>query len=350
MQSIVLICDQDMSDNGITSVSVAMCTFNGSDYLKEQLESILCQTVLPNELVVCDDCSTDDTVEILKMFSALCAFPVKLYSNHRRLGITKNFEKAISNCSGDIIILADQDDVWFPNKVERMVHTFRGDPDCGFVFSNAGLIDSQGLKLDGSLWSSRSFDKHKSMQFDSGEQLSVLLKGGGYVFGMTLAFRSDYRSILLPINSESSLCTHDTWIVLILSAIGVRGISIKDNLVNYRQHAKQVSGAGQKTQLFGRLKVLKKGFTDGYDDLAGAFDRIAERVSGTSNMKNQRLLLGKSGHLRARSKVNHLMGLSRIKPVLTQLFLGHYAKFSSGLISPIVDLMARSNNKGTSIN
>jgi len=101
-------------------LSVAMCTYNGEQYLQEQLDSIIAQTRLPNEVVVCDDGSTDATLQILDEFQETAPFPVRIYRNGTRLGPTKNFEKAIKLCSGNVIALSDQDDVWMPHKLERL--------------------------------------------------------------------------------------------------------------------------------------------------------------------------------------------------------------------------------------
>src|SRR6266567_6944512 len=98
-------------------ISVAMCTYNGARFLREQLESIAAQSRLPDELVVCDDGSTDETVETIKAFVGRAPFAVRLEINSKNLGSTKNFEKAIGLCEGEIIALADQDDVWKPQKL-----------------------------------------------------------------------------------------------------------------------------------------------------------------------------------------------------------------------------------------
>src|SRR5258708_37621369 len=101
-------------------LSVAMCTYNGARFLPEQLESIAAQTKLPDELVVCDDRSTDGSVEIIRSFAQRAPFEIRLDINANNLGSTKNFEKAIGLCQGEIIALADQDDVWCPQKLSRI--------------------------------------------------------------------------------------------------------------------------------------------------------------------------------------------------------------------------------------
>src|SRR5580658_5936011 len=90
-------------------ISIAMCTYNGSPFLDEQLQSIVSQRRLPDEMVICDDGSSDKTISILRDFAGLATFPVQVFRNEKRLGPAKNFEKAISHCGGDIIILSDQD-------------------------------------------------------------------------------------------------------------------------------------------------------------------------------------------------------------------------------------------------
>ena len=101
-------------------VSIALATYNGAKYLKQQLDSFQAQTCLPDELVVCDDCSKDNTVEILEEFKETASFIVIIIQNESNLGYTGNFEKAISLCSGNLIFISDQDDVWFNNKIETI--------------------------------------------------------------------------------------------------------------------------------------------------------------------------------------------------------------------------------------
>src|SRR3954470_17842517 len=94
--------------------SVAMCTYNGARFLGEQLASVAAQTRPPDELVVCDDRSTDETASLVRDFAAAAPFRVRLHVNERNLGSTRNFERAVSLCEGDLIALSDQDDEWLP--------------------------------------------------------------------------------------------------------------------------------------------------------------------------------------------------------------------------------------------
>src|SRR5208282_3322611 len=135
-----------------SSVSVAMCTYNGSRFLTEQLRSIASQSHPPREMVVCDDGSTDDTVSLLRKFAEQRLFPIRIFCNEERLGPAKNFEKAISLCSGDIIVFSDQDDMWKSEKVAKLVDALDRNPDAVYAFSDAEMIEEDGAPLGHTMW------------------------------------------------------------------------------------------------------------------------------------------------------------------------------------------------------
>src|SRR5437773_2588198 len=94
------------------TISIAMATYNGAKFIREQLASLAAQTRLPHEIVVSDDCSTDATVSIIEDFAATVAFPVRLHRNPTNIGVARNFERALRACSGGIVFICDQDDFW----------------------------------------------------------------------------------------------------------------------------------------------------------------------------------------------------------------------------------------------
>src|SRR5882672_9093136 len=143
-------------------ISVAMCIYNGARFLPRQLESIAAQTRLPDELVVCDDGSSDESRAIVRWFANDAPFTVRLEINERNLGSTRNFGKAIGLCEGDVIALSDQDDVWKPQKLAHLWQVLQQNPGAGYVFSNADLIDERGSPLGRELWDSVRF--HGTLQ------------------------------------------------------------------------------------------------------------------------------------------------------------------------------------------
>lgn len=117
-------------------VSICLCTYNGEKYLKEQLQSIVNQTMLPDEIVVCDDCSTDKTVDILNDFAKSNPFILwKIFVNKHNVGWKVNFRNCIERAEGDYIFLSDQDDVWKLDKIETMMHTIQGNDKIELLLS-----------------------------------------------------------------------------------------------------------------------------------------------------------------------------------------------------------------------
>lgn len=328
------------------TISVAMCTYNGEAFLKEQLESISAQTLLPDELIICDDRSSDSTLQILSSFGKTCSFPVRIIENPETLRVTKNFENAIRHCTGEIIVLADQDDIWHPGKLENLIGAFRDHPDCGYVFSNAELTDETGASRETDLWQSIGFDEVRVRKYMTGDQLEVMLRGGNFVSGMAMAFRSTFNSSLLPIESKSDQCLHDRWIPLMLSAKGAYGVAVRDLLVKYRQHEAQVLGGEIKPLGFGdRLRMIRASASQGNPALADALMIIATRVqrdsrNGVHELHAMNQLTDKATHLRARYLANSSRGLQRLGLVFRETISGRYRRFSGGLPSVVRDLFA----------
>lgn len=212
-------------------LSVAMCTFNGAGYLQEQLDSIAAQTRSPDELIACDDGSTDETLAILKAFSSTSSFPVHVYVNEKNLGSTRNFEKAIKLAEGNVIVLCDQDDVWHLEKLLRIETILSESPHIGAVFSDAEVVDERLQSLGYGLWDSVGFNEREKSRVMNGNAVQVLLKHN-VVTGATMALRAEYKDLILPI-PESWI--HDAWIALLIASVAELGI-IHEPLIKYRQH------------------------------------------------------------------------------------------------------------------
>ena len=129
------------------TTSVALCTFNGEKFLKEQLDSILNQTVTIDEIIVCDDGSTDATISILNSYKEKFPEIFNIYINEENLRSVKNFEKAMLLCKNEIIFLSDQDDIWEKNKVEKCLDFFKKEEEIDVFCSNAFIINEKGEKL-----------------------------------------------------------------------------------------------------------------------------------------------------------------------------------------------------------
>jgi glycosyltransferase involved in cell wall biosynthesis len=143
----------------VTKISIAMATYNGEAFIRQQLDSFSRQTLLPSELIVCDDGSTDATVSIVSDFSRSAPFPVKIFNNPARLGYTANFLQAARMCEGDLIAFSDQDDEWFPRKLERVLRASQGAD--ALLFSHAEeWVDKSGKSLGIVFPTDRRFRKY----------------------------------------------------------------------------------------------------------------------------------------------------------------------------------------------
>ncbi|TQV61723.1 MAG: glycosyltransferase [Sulfurovum sp.] len=119
-------------------ISICLATYNGEKYLKEQLDSLLNQTLTPYEVIIQDDCSTDNTVEIAKQYTD--KLNLKIYVNEVNLGFTKNFESVLQKATGDLIAPCDQDDIWKPDKLEKLSGLIGKH---SLIYANSLLVNSE---------------------------------------------------------------------------------------------------------------------------------------------------------------------------------------------------------------
>lgn len=316
-------------------ISIAMCTCNGEMYLADQLESIADQTRRPDELVVCDDESTDGTVEILRSFAEKASFPVRIEFNANRLGTTKNFERVIKLCVGDAIALSDQDDVWHALKLSRIEQVFSTAPSVGLVFSDAEVVGEHLNPLGYRLWQSERFGVREQRLFHRGRAAEVLVKRN-VVTGATMAFRGVFRDAILPIPDN---WIHDAWIALIVSALADIA-HIPDCLITYRQHPGSQIGSrikGFSDRVAGAQRKSPEVYLVNADQGVTAVERISS-LEDTPRARNVvRMLEEKIAHVRTRGS---LPGgrTKRLPIIIRELFARRYHRYSNGMNSFWKDL------------
>lgn len=220
-------------------ISVAMCTYNGEKYIREQLESIINQSMLPDEIVICDDCSKDNTVNIIKETLDNWSGKVHLVVNDKNLGYRKNFEKAISLCNGDIIFLSDQDDVWNRNKIEIMVNALNNS-DAILAFHDVEIVDENLNLIKKSFWKLLKFDYQKFLQSDFRRVFE-----GNVVQGSACVFRKELFNCARPFPEAA---VHDEWLGLVALTKG-KIIPVNKPLAKYRQSGNHAIGAGSVSLL-----------------------------------------------------------------------------------------------------
>jgi glycosyltransferase involved in cell wall biosynthesis len=231
------------------TISVALCTYNGARFLEEQLASLQAQERCPDELVVCDDRSTDKTVPLLEAFARTATFPVRIQVNPVNLGSTRNFDRAMRLCAGSLIAFCDQDDIWRSTRLSACASVLHHDPRLGLVFSNGQLIDERGMPLPGRLWDKFTFDPAIRERIQRGDMLPLVRYR--FVTGATVMFRSHLREYICPAAGE---WLHDGWIAACAACLAGVG-SLDEPLIQYRVHPQQQvgTGPGQRQKPFAEL-------------------------------------------------------------------------------------------------
>jgi glycosyltransferase involved in cell wall biosynthesis len=225
-------------------ISVCMAVYNGAAYLKPQMCSILSQLRTNDEVVVVDDASQDNSAELLRELSDA---RVHVYRNERNLGVLAAFERATRQAQGDILFLSDQDDIWLPGKVEKIIAAFSLNPEITLVASDAQVIDETGCVVADSFFEQRG-------HFSVGV-LHNLIKNK--YLGCTLAFRRSMLEYFLPIPRDVPM--HDIWFGLINDIYGKTHF-IDQPLIAYRRHENNVSpsvGASIVQKLVWRWRLAK---------------------------------------------------------------------------------------------
>ena len=217
-----------------------MAAYNGEKYITAQLRSILSQLELDDEVIVVDDASTDDTCRIVKSIRDVRVHLMRHLSNQ---GVLRSFEDAIRQASGDILFLADQDDLWMDDKVSTVLQVFQSNPDADIIASDAVLIDQDGTLTGPSYYATRG-------KFQTGTFANVLRCS---YLGCTMAFRTRILSRVLPFPKGMDIL-HDIWIGTSNSIAGGKTLYVDRPLVQYRRHKENATGNAQLT-ISRRLRV-----------------------------------------------------------------------------------------------
>jgi len=199
-------------------ISIAMATYNGARYLKAQLQSFTDQTRHPDELIITDDCSTDEIETIVRDFAQTAPFKVLFSRNEQNLGYCGNFNAALMKTTGGLVFLSDQDDVWFPEKIEHMVSVAERNPDALVLMNDAALTDGElnevGLTKIGQI-------------------RSAGISMDGFVMGCCCGIRRELLDLCMPI--PAGFKGHDNWIVWLAEGLG--GKIVDDKVLQYyRRH------------------------------------------------------------------------------------------------------------------
>lgn len=319
-------------------VSVAMCTYQGERFVGRQLETIAAQSRPPDELVICDDCSTDGTVGILRSFRPDSIPSVRVFVNEQNLGSPKNFEKALRLCRGDILFFSDQDDLWHAEKLSRMVEKLKATPGAGAVICDAAVVDEDLRPLGHTMWESKPirFTPDRQELFTGGRAVAVMLERA-VTAGMTLAFRARYLDLILPFPPDWG---HDEWTGLVMGAVAEIAM-VPEALVDYRQHPLQQTGVLRKSLMRQIAEKLQDERLE-YRWLAERYSRPYERLLDKAgdfppSEASLEAIRGKVAHQLVRAQMRQDGG--RFRLTIQEALAGNYRRYSSGWRSIAKDML-----------
>jgi glycosyltransferase involved in cell wall biosynthesis len=313
-----------------------MASYNGGRFIGRQLQSFADQSLLPHELVICDDGSNDDTLAIVEEFAAGAPFDVKLVRNPERLGYNRNFAKAIGLCSGDLIFLSDQDDEWYNDKIATVTSLFRTQPAWLAIVNDQEIVSADGQASGTTVL---------------GNVRRLGYSDLSYGPGCCTAIRNTLLRIADPFPGDA--VAYDHWINIIPALLGVRLLH-EEPLQNYRRHGSNTSGAvfalERPTLRMLAARTDKAETLAAYADKIRAVDLLLERL-GTRRDELKALGLAaryeparealereRDGYT-VRLECLNRNRLARLPLILKTLLTGRYKQFQ-GYKSALKDLVA----------
>jgi hypothetical protein len=319
--------------------SIALATYQGERFLPQQLESFLGQTLLPDELCVSDDCSTDGTLDVIKAFASRAPFPVKLFSNPNRGGVNKNFENAVSHCTGDVILFSDQDDVWLPRHVECLVTPMEGNSGILAVASDSEFVD-EALEPAGCTQSKS--DRFPASLRDATmrlprNQLQLVLRQNMHP-GHGMAFRRTLMPLLMPF---PAILVYDEWVLILAAAAGYMTY-VPQPLTLHRQHQHQTIKTRNKdlqlwaTQSKNVSAEQERVQEEKWNEL---LERVRERRELLPDFKSAEYALKQKYEFVVRRRQTRRRVLPvRLVITVRELMMGRYHRLGRGLLTFARDL------------
>ena len=314
------------------SVSIAIATYNGAAHIRKQLNSFASQTRLPDEVVIFDDGSSDETVSLVTDYARKVPFAVSVERNEVNLGYNRNFEKAISACSGDYIFISDQDDEWFPEKISLCLDSL--------ISSGAHAVVNDQLIVEG-----------------DGQETGVSVLGNVRKLGFTdwdfgpgccTVVTRQILPVLLPFPKDVA---YDFWINVLPAALDSR-VVLDRPLQSYRRHGSNTTDA-----VFARAKAgaVAQSLDALRGDARSAFKaKVASLDLALQRLEERSEQIASLGIDRSKWKIDYLRRersayasrlsclekgrLRRVGPIATMLLDGTYGRFR-GIKTAIKDLV-----------
>jgi len=314
------------------TLSVALCTYQGAAYIAEQLQSMLDQTVLPDEIVIRDDGSQDDTLAICRAIAQTSPVPITILPPGERLGVAENFFACARACRMDWLLFADQDDRWLPERVALFKAAITEHPHAKAIQSDGLIADAQMNPTGQTLWHSYFFPSREQALVQAGRG-EVVLARHVFVTGAALAVRRDW---LLTVPVPAAQFYHDEWIGW-FAGPDLRLLPAATFL--YRQHQSQQTGLQTTwrarwqhlldSQLHARTLLER--------DLA-RFPRLAAALRESGLPDRAELVTAKTRFVQRRLSFSRFLPV-RMFQILASILTGDYNRFAIARRSIIKDLI-----------
>lgn len=317
-------------------VSVALCTHQGAQFVEEQVASILSGSMLPDELVLSDDASTDGTVELVEaLVAGASTLSFRIIRNETPLGVVKNFEQAVLASRGDLVLLSDQDDRWHPDRAVRTVAEFSTKPSLLLMYSDADLVDATGDPLGVSLFEALEVSPAEMRGVSGGNAFDVLIRRN-LALGASMAFR---RSLVNPAIPFPPSWVHDEWLAIIAASFGPDAVAVvTDSLIDYRQHGNNQIGA-RKRSVAAKLARLREGRTERNERLLSASLALRDRL-GTFEVDPHVLATAEDKVAHERIRLGYPASRwRRMIPIIREWRRGRYAVSGHGWAAILADLL-----------
>ena len=314
-------------------ISVALCTYNGEKFIREQLMTILSQTKLPDEIIISDDNSKDSTLQIVEELAETANVKFVIHKNVPGLGVFKNFEKAISLCTGDVIFCCDQDDTWHLDKIEKFMPHFERS-DVTLVYSNAAVVLNNASHYLYPLWTK----KDMMNEISGTASYPTLFYRGGSIAGCCMAFRREFVHSIMPFPEK---VYHDDWIATCAVLKGTIA-TVHEELMDYRQHGNNVVGIvrGGKLSYYKSLLTNVRPYIehreyiyDRHRKISAGFD--THQILSDCQKKEWEENLDFTSH---RAMVRKQSALISFKQMLSDFCKGYYSKYGKGIYEFFLDV------------
>lgn len=320
--------------------SVVLASYNGEVFVGAQLDSILHQSSKVSEILVSDDGSSDSTLEIVAEIKSEVDTRVSKQTpritviQKNRLGVAKNFETALQATTGSLIFLSDQDDVWIPQKVEKMLAKFRLTPELLLVFSDGILIDSEGRHLGSTIFEGIHLSKSERRHLRNGEFFRVLMRRN-IVTGATVALN---RELVTLAGSVPNAWLHDEWFAVIAAANN-RIDYIDEQLIQYRLHdSNQVGVPGKSMKT--KMSRLRQSHADRSMKLYLRAKQLHEFIQHAEGIPEKyRIMALKKYQFEDARRMYPSSRFARLPKIAMQLLSGNYFLYGTGLKDALRNLL-----------